>query len=198
MKKAAKKNWYDYLYIASAIYLFLGLFNILFAWLGMLCFTIPLIISFKTGTKTYCNKYCGRGQLFNLLGKKLKLSRNKSMPNWMKSKVFRYGFLLFFLTMFSLMIFNTVLVFNGTRSLSQVVTLLWTFKIPWQWAYHITSAPLWVSQYAFGFYSIMLTSIVLGIITMAMYKPRSWCIYCPMGTMTQLVCVAKESANKTK
>src|SRR5690554_2622979 len=88
MKKNIKKYWYDYLWIASAVYLILGMFNILFAWIGMLCFIIPLVISLKTGTKAYCNKYCGRGQLFNLLGKKLKLSRNKPMPNWMKSKVF--------------------------------------------------------------------------------------------------------------
>lgn len=198
MKKNLKKYWYDYLWIASAVYLILGMFNILFAWIGMLCFIIPLVISLKTGTKAYCNKYCGRGQLFNLLGKKLKLSRNKPMPNWMKSKVFRYGFLVFFLTMFSLMVFNTVLVFKGTRTLSQFVTLLWTFKIPWHWAHHVRGIPTWISQYAFGFYSVMLTSTVLGIITMLLFKPRSWCVYCPMGTMTRLICVAKESSNQSK
>ena len=40
-----KKHWYDYLWIASLLYLLLGFFNILFAWLGLLCFFIPLIIS---------------------------------------------------------------------------------------------------------------------------------------------------------
>ena len=39
------KKWYDYLWIASLTYLILGFFNILFAWLGLLCFFIPLIIS---------------------------------------------------------------------------------------------------------------------------------------------------------
>ena len=29
-----KKHWYDYLWIASLLYLVLGFFNILFAWLG--------------------------------------------------------------------------------------------------------------------------------------------------------------------
>ena len=24
--------------------------------------------------------------------------------------------------------------------------------------------------------------------TMVLFKPRSWCVYCPMGTMTQLIC----------
>ena len=40
-----KKKWYDYLWIVSLTYLILGFFNILFAWLGLLCFFIPLIIS---------------------------------------------------------------------------------------------------------------------------------------------------------
>lgn len=56
-----KKHWYDYLWIASLLYLLLGFFNILFAWLGLLCFFIPLIISVVSGTKSYCNRYCGPG-----------------------------------------------------------------------------------------------------------------------------------------
>ena len=63
-----KKKWYDYLWIASLTYLVLGFFNILFAWLGLLCFFIPLVLSVAKGTKAYCNRYCGRGQLFSLLG----------------------------------------------------------------------------------------------------------------------------------
>ncbi len=46
-----KKRWYDYLWIASLLYLMLGFFNILFAWLGLLCFFIPLIISVIGGTQ---------------------------------------------------------------------------------------------------------------------------------------------------
>lgn len=187
------KKWNDYLWIASLIYLALGFFNILFAWLGLICFITPIVISLASGSKAYCNKYCGRGQLFGLLGKKLRLSRNKPIPAFIRSKWFRYGFLAFFMTMFGLMIFNTILVFQQARGLSSVVTLLWTFKLPWNWAYQITSVPLWVSQFAFGFYSVMMTSTLLGLITMVLFKPRSWCVYCPMGTMTQLICKAKGS-----
>jgi hypothetical protein len=46
-----KKRWYDYLWIASLTYLVLGFFNILFAWLGLICFLVPLIISIAKGTK---------------------------------------------------------------------------------------------------------------------------------------------------
>ena len=186
-----KKHWYDYLWAASLLYLLLGFFNILFAWLGLLCFFLPLAIAAAGGTKGYCNRYCGRGQLFGLLGGRFGLSRRKDMPAWMKHKAFRYGFLAFFLLMFLLMLWNTYLVFAGVQDLKQAVTLLWTFKLPWNWAYHGTLFHPGVAQFAFGFYSVMLTSTVLGLITMVLFKPRSWCVYCPMGTMTQLICQAK-------
>ena len=140
----AKKHWYDYLWIASLLYLFLGFFNIMFAWLGLICFLVPLAIS-----------------------------------------------IVFFLVMFCQMLFNTYLVFRGTSGLKQAVTVLWTFRLPWQHAYHGTGLPLWTAQFAFGFYSVMLTSTILGLATMVLFRPRSWCVYCPMGTMTQMICKAK-------
>ena len=129
--------------------------------------------------------------LFGLLGGRFGLSRRKDIPKWLKSKWFRYGFLLFFFAMFFLMLWNTYLVFSGARNLTQAVTLLWTFKVPWQWAYHGTLFHPGTAQFAFGFYSVMLTSTVLGLITMVLFKPRSWCVYCPMGTMTQIICQVK-------
>jgi len=184
------KKWNDYLWIASAVYLILGFFNILFAWVGLLCFIVPLIVSLLGGGKAYCNNYCGRGQLFEVLGTKLKLSRNKSIPKFLKTKWFRYGFLIFFFIMFGNMLFSTYLVLAGTNSMKEIVTLLWTFKMPWNWINTSIVSP-WIAQFAFGFYSVMVTSTILGVVTMALYKPRSWCVYCPMGTMTQGISTIK-------
>ena len=181
-----KKKWSDYLWIAELCYLFLGLFNILFAWLGMLFFCIPLFMAIFGGSKAYCNRYCGRGQLLGLLGEKLKLSRNVPPPKFLRSPWFRYGFLAFFMIMFGLMLFSTYQVFTGAP-LSQTVTLLWVFKLPWQWADVSFAAP-WIGQFAFGFFGVMLTSTILGLATMVLFRPRSWCVYCPMGTITQGIC----------
>ncbi len=193
--KRNKKKIIDYMWIISCIYLSLGLFNILFAWLGLLCFLIPLIISVAGGGKAYCNKYYGRGQLLDLIGNKLKLSRNKSIPSFLRSKWFRYGFLTFFMTMFIMMLFNTYLVFSEVNELQKVIKILWTFSLPWNWVNTSMVSP-WIAQFAFGFYSVMVTSTILGIITMLLYKPRSWCVYCPMGTMTQLISKAKYNPDK--
>ncbi|MDL2298401.1 4Fe-4S binding protein [Synergistaceae bacterium OttesenSCG-928-D05] len=185
----AKKKWYDYFWITSSLYIALGFMNILFAWLGLLCFMIPLLISIIKGTKGYCNDYCGRGQLFTLLGAKLSL--NNKMPVFLYSKWFRYGFLAFFMTMFGNMLFSTYLVFSGVNSLAETITLFWSFKLPWQWAYADGIVTPWIAQFAFGFYSLMLTSTLIGIIFMVFFRPRSWCVICPMGTMTQLICKLK-------
>ena len=183
------KKWYDYLWIAELLYLALGLTNILFAWLGMLFFSIPLLIALFGGGKAYCNRYCGRGQLIGILGNKLKLSRNAPPPKFLRSKWFRYGFLTFFMIMFFLMLYSTYKVFTGAP-LQQTVTLLWVFKLPSQWA-EVSMVTPWFAQFAFGFFGIMLTSTILELITMVLFRPKSWCVYCPMGTMTQGICKLK-------
>ena len=198
MKKTKQKKWYDYLWIWSILYFSLGFFNIMFAWLGMIDFIVPLIFAIVGGNKNFCNKYCGRGQLFTLLGNRLKGNKSAATPKWMSSKWFRYGFLAFFLTMFGTMIFQTYLVGSGASSLKEVVTLFWTFKVPWGWAYSATGIPEWIVQFAFGFYSMMLTSTLIGLIVMVLYKPRTWCAFCPMGTMTQGVCQLRAAGEKDK
>ena len=124
-----------------------------------------------------------------LLGHKLKLSRKATPPKFLHSRWFRYGFLTFFMIMFGLMLYSTYKVFSGAP-LKQTVTLLWTFKLPWEWA-KIDMVSPWISQFAFGFFSVMLTSTTLGLLTMFLFRPRSWCVYCPMGTMTQGLCYLK-------
>jgi len=185
------KHWYDYLWIWSILYFSLGFFNILFAWLGMIDFLVPLGFAIIGGNKHFCNRYCGRGQLFTVLGSNLHLSRKKVAPKWIASPWFRYGFLAFFMTMFGNMLFQTWLVGSGAQSLKAAIKLFWTFKVPWTWAYTPGLVPDWVAKYSFGFYSMMLTSTLIGLILMVLYRPRTWCSFCPMGCMTQGICKLK-------
>lgn len=194
-KNNRKKKWTDYLWVWSILYFALGFFNILFAWLGMIDFLLPLGIAIISGNKSFCNRYCGRGQLFMKLGMNMKYSRNKPTPNWMFSKWFRYGFLTFFMTMFMNMLFQTYIVASKARGLREAIKLLWTFCIPWGWTYTAGTVPNWVAQFSFGFYSMMLTSLLIGIVVMLFYKPRTWCTFCPMGTMTQGICQLKSKGN---
>ena len=173
----------------------MGFFHILFAWLGLISFFLPLVFAVGFGNKGFCNRYCDRGQLLRALGNQRGFSRRKDVPDWMRSKAFRYGFLAFFMAMFANMLYMTYQVYAGAAELRETVTLFWSIPVPWSFAYAGGAEP-WAAQFAFGFYSMMLTSAILGILTMLAYKPRSWCVYCPMGTMTQMICRMKAGAKK--
>ena len=191
-----KKHWYDYLWLWTILYFTLGFFNILFAWLGMVDFLLPLFLAVGGGNKLFCNKWCGRGQLFSVLGRKFLGMRRKVAPAWLASRTFRLVFLAFFMLMFVSMLHQTYLVAAGARSLKEVVTIFWAFHLPWSWAYTAGSASDWVSQYSFGLYSTMLTSLLIGLIVMFLYRPRTWCTFCPMGTMTQEICKLKNTCQR--
>lgn len=167
--KTKKKHWYDYLWIWSIVYFALGFFNILFAWLGMIDFLLPIILAVFGGNKFFCNHLCGRRQLYCKLGGDFKCSRNKPTPKWITSKWFRYGFLIFFLTMFGNMVFQTFLVASGAENLREAIKLFWTFRIPWGWTYSGSLFPDWVAQLSFGFYSLMLTSLLNSKINRPFY-----------------------------
>lgn len=62
--------------------------------------------------------------------------------------------------------------------------------VPWHWAYPVEIEP-WKAQFAFGLYGIMLTSLIVGVLLTIFYRPRTWCVFCPMGNMTQLICKLK-------
>lgn len=194
--EANKKNWYDYFWIWAILYFALGFFNIFFAWLGMIDFLLPLLVAVFGGNKWFCNNLCGRGQLFSLLGGKLGWSHGKPTPTFLISPWFRYGVLIFFLIMFGNVLLQTYLVFAGARSLKQAVSLAWAVHLPWDWAYTAGQVPDWAAQFSFGLYGIMLFSLLLGVLAMVLYKPRSWCVFCPMGTMTQGICKLKNKAEK--
>ena len=84
---------------------------------------------------------------------------------------------------------------SNTVETEQVVKLVEPLELGEVIAQYVGNAapniPAWVAQFSFGFYSLMLTSTLIGLIVMALYKPRSWCAFCPMGTMTQTICKIK-------
>lgn len=185
-----QRHWYHYLWLWSIFYFSMGFVNILFAWLGLISFCLPLLFAIIGGNKLFCNRYCDRGQLLRVLGSQVGLSRHHEMPAWLKSQAFRYAFMIFFFAMFGSVVYTTWLVGSGASSLKEVVTLLWSFNLPWHWTYTANIAP-WQAQFAFGLYSLMMTSEVIALAAMLWFKPRSWCVFCPMGTLTQTICKAK-------
>ena len=79
-KMKEKKKWYDYLWIVSLTYLILGFFNILFAWLGLLCFFIPLIIAIAKGNKALLQQILRQRTAVFLNRRKIRFITEKDIP----------------------------------------------------------------------------------------------------------------------
>ena len=185
-----QQHWYHNLWLWSILYFSLGFVNILFALLGLISFCLPLLFAIFGGNKLFCNRYCDRGQFLRFFCSKLGLSRRHDIPDWMHSNIFRYGFMIFFFAMFGGILYTTWLVYMEINSLSEVVTLFWCLEFPWSWAGTTAVSPA-VAQFAFGLYSLMLTSELIALAAMLYYRPRAWCTFCPMGTLTQMICKRK-------
>ena len=186
----SRPHWYHHLWLYSLFFFIAGYFHILFAWLGLISFLLPLVFAVGFGTKGFCNHYCDRGKFLRMFGGQLGLSRGHDMPGWMKGKPFRYAFMVFFFAMFGNIVYTTWLIAHGAGSLQEMVTVLWSIDVPWHWAYAGGTEP-WVAAFAFKLYSFMLTSEIIALALMLWYRPRAWCVCCPMGTLTQLICQAK-------
>ncbi len=189
MKKA--KHWYDYLWVYAILYFALGFFNILFAWLGMIDFLLPLLLAIFGGNKFFAttsadgvNCSASWGQISNAPAAS---PRPAGCPQVVPLRLLdlfpddvrQHG------------VPNLSGGGGGGRVLREAIKLFWTFRVPWDRAYTAGTVTDWVAQFSFGFYSLMLTSLLIGLIVMVLYKPRTWCAFCPMGTMTQSICKLK-------
>ena len=91
--------------------------------------------------------------------------------------------MIFFLTMFGNMVFQTYLVAAVAASLREAIKLFWTFRVPWGWTYTAGTVADWVAQFSFGFYSLMLTSLLLGLIfyDSLFFSLQIPCVMVPIG-----------------
>lgn len=182
-----KKNWMNYLYIITISFFALGFFNIIFAWLGLICMIFPFVLLSRDKKKTWCQNYCPRASLFQTLFKGRSLS-GKNGPNWLirgKAKWVMLGYFsinLFILTM------STVMVFKGIREPLEKIRFLLAFQFPWDipQILNLGTMPDWIVHLSFRIYSMMFTTTVLGLILSWIFKPRTWCTICPINTISDI------------
>lgn len=114
------------------------------------------ITSFFTG-RYWCGNFCPHGSLFDKL--LLPISRNKSIPNFLKSKPMVIGFFTFFM-------------FNFSRKLIKIGRLWGTFSF--------------LDRLGFLFVNTYLMVLIVGGALAIFGNPRIWCQFCPMGSIQKL------------
>jgi NAD(P)H-flavin reductase/ferredoxin len=123
-------------------------------------FVLPVMLglsltSFFKG-RYWCGNICPHSSLFDAV--MLKFSKNREIPKFFKSNILRIAFLAFFS-------------FQVGRKLIRVMGIY-------------GQAPF-LDKLGFIFVVSYLMVTVLGGITSIFYSPRTWCQFCPMGTIQQ-------------
>lgn len=172
------------LFTVTLIYFLLGFIDVHFGLLGILCMFIPLFLLFKTKKKTYCQGYCPRANLFTTTKKKFSISNLPSPEIFTKGnfKWFMLGYFFFNLVLIIFSTFNAYKTGNGILSLKFYV-LINGFELP---QLLNLNAPVWLTHLSYRFYSMMISTTILGLLLGLMYKPRTWCTICPISTVSDV------------
>ena len=154
-----KKSILSWSWIFIVLFFTLGIIDIRFGILGVLCMTIPVVLAVRGGGRVHCQKYCPRG---SFLGRALeKISMNNNLPKFLKTKTIKNIMLVWMISMFSLSVYFAGGDFTKT---------------------------------AFAIFRMMAMSTLVGVVMGVIFKPRSWCVVCPMGYATGLI----EKSQKNK
>lgn len=127
--------------------------------LGLLVILIMMgltITAFFTG-RYWCGNFCPHGSLFDKVF--LPISQNKKIPKFLKSKPMVIGFFIFFM-------------FNFSRKLIKISKLWGTFSF--------------LDKLGLLFVNTYLMVLIVGGLSAIFVNPRTWCQFCPMGSLQKL------------
>ena len=182
--KLHKKNLLDGLFIGTILFFVLGMIHITLAVLGIICMVLPFLLRAWSGKKLWCTTYCPRASLFNKLLKPISL--HLKSPKWLFSKKAKKAVLIFFFINLFFITMSTLMVALGRIEPMLYLRLFIAFKIPLALPQFITiDAPQYLMHLGYRFYSVMLTTTMVGLILGILYRPRAWCNICPIQTLTK-------------
>lgn len=182
-----KKSWISKSYIFAILFFALGFFNIVFAWLGFACITLPFIFLIRDGKKTWCQSYCPRASLFTALFNGRSLT-GRTGPMWLIKDDAKWVMLAYFSANLSILIMSTLMVFKGRIDAVEKVRFMIAFQLPWDMPQmlNVGVAPKWTVHLAFRVYSMMFTTTVIGLILGWVFRPRTWCTICAINTISDI------------
>lgn len=165
----------------------LGLFNMMFAYLGFICMALPFILLAKNKQKTWCQRYCPRAELFNVLFRGRSLT-GKAAPAFLTGPTARKVFFAYFMINFMILLLSTVMVGIGRVEALTDLRFLMAFRLPFSPPQVLLASdvPSWLLHMPYRIYSMMMTTTVIGLLLGWIYKPRTWCTICPVGTASNL------------
>ena len=106
-------------------------------------------------------------------------------PKWFSGQSVIEGVLSYFCVNIMLITMSTIMVALGRFVPIDRVRLFIILQIPYKFPqiinYELNPVLLHLS---YRFYSVMLSSFILGTILSIIFKPRTWCVVCPINTLS--------------
>ncbi len=174
-----------YLYVFTLIYFLLGFVNIHLALLGVFCMIIPFVLVLRDRRKTWCTAYCPRASFFSLIGNRKK-RKVRTLPKFIVNGNLKDILLIYFILNLSFVTMSTIGVATGMILPMKYLRFLIVFPLPFQMPQlvELMNFVPWLTHLSYRIYSVMMTSTVLGLILSQIYKSRSWCVVCPISTLS--------------
>ncbi len=174
---------YRLFFIFTVLYFILPMMNILFAYAAVGCMVFPFILLRLNNRKSWCSGICPRA---NFLSGIRFLSIGIKAPAWLVGKKMRRNLLFYFGLNLLFVTMSTIMVSIGRVDPVDKIRLLIVFQLHFglPQAFPMETLPGAVVHLAYRFYSIMLTSTLIGIILAVLFKPRTWCTICPINSIS--------------
>lgn len=169
--------------LVTIAYFLLPFINIYFAFLAIFCMGIPFYLLFKNNKNTWCSGICPRADYLSFFRI---FSLGKKAPDWLLGEKFKRNLLMYFCMNIMFITLSSFMVYSGNLAAIDKIRLFIAFQLPWNMPQLVTltfDSPL-LLHLAFRFYSLMLSSTILGSILATVYKPRTWCVVCPVKTLS--------------
>lgn len=189
-----------YLYLGTVAFFALGLINIHFSILGIICMIVPFVLAYKDKKKTWCTGYCPRASLFTTLGKFKKKSTRK-IPKFILNGDLKKAVLIYFSISLFFVVMSTLRVSAGKMAPILYPRFMIILPIPIEFPqlFRIETFAPWLTHLSFRLYSMMMTTTIFGLVLGALYRPRTWCSVCPVSTISDMIILdGKKSAPAIK
>jgi ferredoxin-type protein NapH len=153
------KLWKKYSFTLLIAFVLLGVIDLRFAVIAIVCMIAPVIVSIFKG-RFWCGNLCPRGNFYDNVVSKF--SNKRVPPKFFKSYYFRAVVLIFMMTMF-------------TSGIKQNLGNLYGIGMV--------------------FYRIIVITTIIGIALSLIYNHRTWCNFCPIGTMASAISKLRKNKN---
>jgi len=178
-----KTHWQDFSFISTIVIFGLGMIHISFVLVGLLCYISPFVLYLKYKDKTWCQKYCPRASfLTKTLGK---ISLKLKQPKWLGSKEVKNFFVIYMGLNLFFALMSTMGVAFGRIESMDYVRLFMAFRAPFDLPQLLSiNQPAALIHFSYRVYSMLFSSVLIGLVLGFLFVPRTWCTICPVNTLS--------------